>query len=129
MPTKKNTENEAAVTTELWEAERTCTQTLPPGAQGPGGSPGETAGRGDQSRGDILLWGSRKSPERRGVCPEPRRGGFGQEVEEGHSGGDNYVSRDGRGAGVGGGTEGPLPVLLPGRGRVAGVSGPGLGEG
>ena len=28
-------------------------------------------------------------------------------MEEGHSGGDNYVSRDGRGAGVGGGTEGP----------------------
>lgn len=50
-------------------------------------------------------------------------------MEEGHSGGDNCVSRDGRGAGVGGGTEGPLPVLLPGRRRMAGVGGPGLREG
>lgn len=50
-------------------------------------------------------------------------------MEEGHSRGDNCVRRDGHGAGLGGGTEEPLPALLPGRGRVAGVGGPGLREG
>lgn len=33
-------------------------------------------------------------------------------MEEGHSGGDNYVSRDGRGAGVGRGMEGPSELRL-----------------
>ena len=50
--------------------QRKCARSCPQGLRGQEAAPGETAGRGDQ-RGDILLWGSRKSPDRRGVCPEP----------------------------------------------------------
>lgn len=55
-PPKKNTENEVAVIAVLWEAERKCARSHPPGAQGQA-APGKTAGRGRPEEGGVLLWG------------------------------------------------------------------------